>query len=63
MLFKKNDSRRWHPCLVITIGALAAIGAAAVAASSKRMMCTVKNKLSSMWKKNCEDSCSTDCEC
>lgn len=57
MLFKKSEPRRWHPCLVITIGALTAIGAATIATMSKDAMCKIKDKIKSMWNKKEECGC------
>ena len=60
MLFRKSEPRRWHPALVITIGALTAIGTATIVTMSKDAMCTVKDKITSLFKKKEECSCTPE---
>ena len=62
MLFKKSEPRRWHPCLVIAIGALTVIGAVTVTNAARRMMDNMKTKMKSMWQKAPECECMSE-EC
>ena len=57
MLFKKSEPRRWHPCLVIAVGALAVVGAVTVTNAAKQMVEGIKSKMKSMWQKSpeCQD--------
>ena len=51
MLFKKSEPRRWHPCLVMTIGALSVIGAVTVASVTKDVTERIKNRMMSIMKR------------
>ena len=62
MLFKKSEPRRWHPCLVITIGALSVIGAVTVANAARGMADTVKNKIKSFMQRTPECNI-MQCDC
>ena len=54
MLFGKTEHRRSHPYIAITIGTLAMIGAFSVVRCTKRSVKTMCNKMTSMFKKDCE---------
>ena len=49
MFFKKSEPKRWHPCLVLTIGALSIIGAVTIANASKCAINTAKTKIKSFF--------------
>ena len=49
MFFKKTEPKRWHPCLVLTIGALSIIGAVTITNASKCAISTAKNKIKSFF--------------
>ena len=49
MFFKKTEPKRWHPCLVLTIGALSIIGAVTVTNASKCAINNAKNKIKSFF--------------
>ena len=60
MFFGKSEKKRWHPCLVIAIGALAAIGTLTVVERGKCLVMGMKDKMISMVKK--DNSCSSGCD-
>jgi hypothetical protein len=48
MFFKRKESKGWHPCLVITVGALAMVGAISVANNTKGLIMKAKDKMMSV---------------
>jgi hypothetical protein len=60
MFFGKSEKKRWHPGLVIVIGALATIGGIAVLDRGKCLLMGVKDKMTSMMRGHCD--CDSECD-
>lgn len=58
MFFGKSEKKRWHPGLVIAIGALAALGAFTVIERGKCIVSGMKDKMMSIVRK--DDGCECD---
>ena len=54
MFLKKSEHRSMRPYVALTIGTLAMIGAFSVVKCAKRTTRCMCNKMTSMFKKNCE---------
>ena len=67
MFFKKSEPKRWHPCLVLTIGALSIIGAVTITNASKCAINNAKTKIKSFFSPKSSSSPSEDdsdsCDC
>ena len=48
MLMKKNGHKKCATCVILTVGALAAVGAMTVTGKGRELMCCFKNKLKGM---------------
>lgn len=51
MLMKKSGRKKCATCVILTVGALAAVGAIAVSNKGKQMMSCFKDKMKSMLSK------------
>ena len=60
MIYRKNERKRHSVCAILTIGALAAIGAISIAKSGKAMLNCACKKTKAFFKK--ESTCPV-CEC
>lgn len=60
MFFGKAEKKRCHPCLIITVGVLTAIGVVALTSKGKCLMSKMKSKIGGMLK--CSDKDNSD-EC
>ena len=59
MFFGKSEKKRWHPGLVIAIGALAAIGGLAIVERGKCLVGSMKDKMMAVMRGGCD----SDSEC
>ena len=59
MFFKKNERKKHSACIILTIGALATVGAFTITKRGKEMVSCVKEKVCGMFKKN-ECTCPTE---
>ncbi len=59
MFFKKSERKKFSTCAILTIGALAAIGAASVTKCGKQVLSEMKCKVMNFFKK---DSCTCPSE-
>ncbi len=48
MLMKKSGRKKAGICVILTVGALAAVGALAITKKGKEMMCMMKDKMMQM---------------
>lgn len=48
MFMKKNSGKKVGACVILTVGALAAVGALAITNKGKQMMCMMKKKCRDM---------------
>lgn len=63
MIYRKNERKRHNVCAILTIGALAAIGAISIAKSGKEMLNCACNKVKCFFKKESSCACpTTDCK-
>ncbi len=57
MFFKKTEQKKHSACLILAVGALAAIGVASITKCGKTALCNMKCKIMSLFKKD-GSSCS-----
>ena len=60
MLFRKTERKKHSACVILTIGALAAIGAVSIGRCGKQIINEAGNKIKGLFKKN-DVMCSEDC--
>ena len=51
MFFKKNERKKHSACLILTVGALAAVGALTITKRGKEIWTSAKDKMTGMFKK------------
>ena len=60
MFFRKTERKKHSACVILTIGALAAIGAVSITRSGKQMLSDASAKIRGFFKKEmCE--CNSEC--
>ena len=62
MFFRKTERKKHSACLILTVGALAAIGAVSITKCGKQMINDACCKVKSFFKKEKNCMCSTECE-
>lgn len=62
MFFRKTERKKHSACVILTVGALAAIGAISVTKCGKQMLNDAMCKVKSFFKKEKSCMCPTDCE-
>ncbi len=62
MFFKKTERKKHSACVILTIGALAAIGAVSITRCGKQMVKNVTSKVTGLFKKDESMPCLSDSE-
>ena len=60
MFLRKSEQKRTHPYVVMAIGTLAMIGAFNVVKCTKRTVCHMRKKITSIFKGEEEERCVTE---
>lgn len=62
MFFRKTERKKHSACVILTVGALAAIGAISITKCGKQMLNEACCKVKSFFKKEKSCMCPTECE-
>lgn len=62
MFFRKTERKKHSACVILTVGALAAIGAVSITKCGKRMINDACCKVKSFFKKEKSCMCPPECE-